>query len=154
VSHQGISTDIRHLILRGNVFALAIAVLAGTALFHLLYATVEYLAVPFVRGILDKRADPEAGFYNEPLYFTLNGYELAWGEVLTLTVTLTLAVLLILFLRRRLTYADEEDDEETELEEEEDFRPCPECLSLIPAVARRCAYCTAPVEPLAQEGQE
>jgi large conductance mechanosensitive channel len=32
---------------------------------------------------------------------------------------------------------------------EETTRPCPECLSDIPKAARRCAFCTAQVTPLA-----
>jgi len=32
---------------------------------------------------------------------------------------------------------------------EEDTRECPECLSAIPKAARRCAHCTAQVQPAA-----
>ena len=28
-------------------------------------------------------------------------------------------------------------------------RPCPECMSDIPMAARRCAFCTSPVAPVA-----
>jgi large conductance mechanosensitive channel len=31
----------------------------------------------------------------------------------------------------------------------EDERECPECLSSIPRAARRCAHCTAQVQPVA-----
>ena len=31
---------------------------------------------------------------------------------------------------------------------EEESRECPECLSEIPVKARRCAFCTAQVEPI------
>ncbi len=153
MNSQGIVADTRRLLLRGNVFALAIAVLVGTALFQLLAVTVEYLAIPFARGILDKRADPEYGSYNEPLYLTFNGYSLAWGIVLSLALTLAIAALLVLFLRRRLA-SDDEAEDEPEFEGELDFRACPECLSLIPSAARRCAFCTAPIEPSAPEQQE
>ena len=37
----------------------------------------------------------------------------------------------------------------TEPDVESDTRPCPECLSQIPRAARRCAFCTAPVAPVA-----
>jgi large conductance mechanosensitive channel len=157
MNSQGIGGDIRRLLLRGNVFALAIAVLVGTALFQLLLSIVEYLAIPFARGILDKSAEPgegfRQGFYNEPMYLRFNGYSLAWGIVLSVALTLALATLLVLFLKRRLAF-DDEDEDEPEFEEESDFRACPECLSLIPAAARRCAYCTAPVAPSAPEPQE
>jgi large conductance mechanosensitive channel len=33
----------------------------------------------------------------------------------------------------------------TEMDVEEPTRPCPECLSSIPAAASRCAFCTADV---------
>jgi hypothetical protein len=131
--------------------------LVGTALFQLLLVTAEYVAIPFARGVLDKRAEPGQGsyppFYNEPMYLRFNGYSLVWDQVLTMAITLTVAILLVLFLKRWLAF-DDEDDDEPEFEEESDFRACPECLSLIPPTARRCAYCTAPVVPPTPERQE
>ena len=153
MTSQGIGADMRRLLLRGNVFALAIAVLVGTALFRLLYAFVEYLAMPFARGVFDKSADPDRGYLNQIMYLRFNGYSLAWGEVLSLAVTLALATLLVLFLKTRLAFEDG-DEGEPEFEEELDFRACPECLSMIPATARRCAFCTASVAPPPQERQE
>jgi len=37
----------------------------------------------------------------------------------------------------------------TQTQVEEPTRQCPECLSSIPAAARRCAFCTAEVTPIA-----
>jgi len=151
MNSQGIGADIRRVLLRGNVFALAIAVLIGTALFRLLYAIVEYVAIPFAGGTLFERT--EGGFSPQPLYSYFHGYLVVWGEALSLAITLSLAALLVLFLRRRLVFNDGDEDE-PELEEESDFRACPECLSLIPSAARRCSYCTAPVAPSVPERQE
>jgi large conductance mechanosensitive channel len=145
MSSQGIGTDLRRLLLRGNVFALAIAVLVGTALFQLLYAAIEYVALPFARGTFQGRDEADA-LSSYQFYSNFHGYVVSWGEVVTLAVTLVLAALVVLFLRKRLAYADEGDDE-FEIEEDDDLRACPQCLSLIPSAARRCAFCTAPVEP-------
>ena len=149
MNSQGIGGDTRRPLLRGNVFALAIAVLVGTALFQLLWVTVEYLAIPLARGVFDKRSEIEFGY--DPLYLPFNGYPLYFGEVLTMAITLTVAILLIVLLRRRLAL-DRED--EPDFAEELGLSACPECLSLIPSAARRCAYCTAPVAPPPPERQE
>lgn len=37
----------------------------------------------------------------------------------------------------------------TQPDVESETRPCPECLSEIPMLARRCAFCTAVQEPAA-----
>lgn len=148
MNSQGIGTDIRRFLLRGNVFALATAVLVGTALFQLFYSTVEYVGIPFLRGIVDRQTEPgPAGPFFDPLYLNLNGYSLVWGEVVSLAATLGIAALVILAIKRRLVVQDEG---EPEFDTEAEYATCPECLSFIPAAARRCAYCATPLPPTSE----
>lgn len=149
MSSREAGSDVRNLLLRRDVLALAMAVVVGTALFQVVYAVVEYLAMPVARGLFRKQgtSSPDL-FSNPPLYATFHGYVLVWGEVASLAITLTLAILLVLFLWRRVAFARLEDQDwfEPDFEADSDFRPCPECLSQIPITARRCAFCTAVVE--------
>lgn len=148
---QGFWADLRRFVLRGDVFGLAIAVLVGTALFQLLYAFADGIAVPFARGILDARSVEQIemfGATQQPLYFTFRGYTVAWGEVLSLGVTFVAGLILVVFLRRQLFGAESESEPENEedrayFEDETEYKTCPECLSEIPVAAHRCAYCTA-----------
>ena len=40
---EGLWADVRRVVLRGDVFGLAIAVAVGTALYHLFYDAFEYV---------------------------------------------------------------------------------------------------------------
>jgi large conductance mechanosensitive channel len=152
---EGLWADVRRIMLRGDVFGLAIAVLVGTALVNLLYAVVEYLVIPFGRGLFRERHTSQPLSFPTDLYATYHGYSIPWGAVLTAVLTLALAVLLFVSLKRWL-FRESEVDIETgpEFEEWSDWRTCPECLSQIPGTAKRCAFCTSPVEPATPRPQE
>ena len=150
MEQDGIRGELRRLFLRTDVFGLAIAVFVGTALFRALYALVEYIAIPFVRGVIQEKPPSDYPSSSIP-YSIFNGFTVAWGEVLSTAVTLALAMLLVFYLKKRFAGSDEYEDEADELEfdEQSKLRPCPECLSQIPAMARRCAFCTSHVTPAA-----
>jgi large conductance mechanosensitive channel len=136
--HMG--SEFRQFILRGNVVDLAVAVVVGTAFAAVVMALVKDLITPLIAVIFGKPNFAD-------LYFTINNSKFSYGEFINALITfLTVATAIFFFVvepinamtRRRRTEADSESD----------TRACTECLSDIPKLARRCAFCTAAQTPM------
>jgi large conductance mechanosensitive channel len=131
--------EFREFILRGNLIDLAVAVVIGTAFAAVITALVADLVTPLIAAI---GGEPDFS----GLTFTINGSVFRYGHFLNALITFVIVAAVIFFLvikpvnallaRRR-----------TEPPTDEPTRDCPECLSEIPTAARRCAFCTASVEP-------
>jgi large conductance mechanosensitive channel len=131
--------DFKAFLLRGNVVDLAVAVVIGAAFGALVTSLVADLITPVIAAIFGQQ-----DFSN--LTFTINGSVFRYGSFLNaLFAFVTIAAAVFYFVvvpvnalmkRRR-----------TEPPVDEAVRACPECLSDIPAAARRCAFCTAEVGP-------
>jgi large conductance mechanosensitive channel len=148
VESLGIEKEPNRLSFMGVLFELTAAVLVGRALYAILHVSVQRFMIPFVHGLLGGSRDKILGYSNlfggtPPFYAEFNGYALLYERVMGVLGTLILAavvvVLLIAYARRGTQRADAELDVET--------RVCPECISLIPITARRCAYCRQQVQP-------
>jgi large conductance mechanosensitive channel len=132
--------EFRQFVLRGNVIDLAVAVVIGAAFGAVVTALVEDLVTPIVAAVGGKH-----DFSN--LAFTINGSRFAYGDFINAVISFLIIAAAVFFLivkpvnllmeRRR-----------TEPDVDSDTRPCPECLSQIPAEARRCAFCTSEVPPI------
>jgi large conductance mechanosensitive channel len=131
----------RSFILRGNLVDLAVAVVIGTAFTAVVTALVRDLITPLIAAIFGK---PMFG----TLDFTINGSRFAYGDFLNAALTFLIVAAVVFFLvvkpvnmlMARLR---------TEPDVESPTRGCPECLSQIPVAARRCAFCTSEVAPVA-----
>ena len=133
--------DFRAFILRGNLVDLAVAVVIGTAFTAVITALVRDLITPLVAAV-----------FGEPLFdtlaFSINGSRFAYGDFLNAALTFLIVAAVVFFLvvkpvnllMGRLR---------TEPDVESPTRGCPECLSQIPVAARRCAFCTSEIPPLA-----
>jgi large conductance mechanosensitive channel len=129
--------EFKEFLLRGNLVELAVAVVVGVAFAALVDAFVADLITPLLAAIGGQQ-DFSA------LTFTLNGSVFRYGHFLNQLLSFVLIAAVVFFLvvkpvnalmaRRR-----------TEPPVDETTRECPECLSSIPAAARRCAFCTAEV---------
>lgn len=131
--------DFKAFILRGNVIDLAVAVVIGAAFGAVVTAFVEGLITPLIAAI---GGQPDFS----ALSFTINNSIFRYGQFLNALISFLIIAAVIFFLvvvplnaliarsRREPT-----PDPTT--------RKCPECLSEIPLAARRCAFCTAEVEP-------
>lgn len=82
------------------------------------------------------------------LSFTINSSRFLYGDFINFLIAfISIAAAVFFFvvqpvnalMRKRKTQPDVESE----------TRPCPECLSEIPMLARRCAFCTAVQEPAA-----
>jgi large conductance mechanosensitive channel len=133
--------DFKAFLLRGNVVDLAVAVVVGAAFGAVVTALVRDLLTPIIALIIGK-----PNFSN--LSFTINSSHFLYGDFINFLISFITIAAAVFFLvvqpinalmRRRKTEPDVESE----------TRTCTECLSDIPAQARRCAFCTSQQEPLA-----
>jgi large conductance mechanosensitive channel len=131
--------DFRQFILRGNLVDLAVAVVIGAAFSALVAALVKDLVTPLIAAI---GGNPDFS----GLTFTINGSVFRYGDFLNALIAFLIVAAVVFFLVIKPVNALLERLR-TEPPVAEETRDCPECLSQVPAGARRCAYCTTALEP-------
>lgn len=137
----GILREFEAFLLRGNVVELAVGVVIGLAFGGVVQALVKDLITPLIAAI---GAQPDFG----ALGFRLNNSLFRYGDFVDALLAFLIIAAVVFFLvvlpvnrlvalteRRRKPPAPT-------------TRECPECLSMIPLRARRCAFCTAEVAPV------
>ena len=132
----------RDFILRGNVVDLAIAVVIGAAFGALITAFVKDLITPIIAAIGGK---PDFA----SLSFTINNSRFLYGDFINAVVSFLIIAAAIYFVVVVPMNAMAARRERGKGPVAPTTRQCPECLSDIPIAAQRCAFCTAPVTPLA-----
>ncbi|MCC6420629.1 MAG: large conductance mechanosensitive channel protein MscL [Gemmataceae bacterium] len=131
----------KKFLLRGNVVDLAVAVVIGAAFKDIVDTLVKGLITPFI-GVFGAVPDFSA------LSFTINNSRFLIGEFINAIVAFIILAAVIYFLivvpmnRMMARMAPKEP-------EPQKTRECPECLSKIPVLATRCAFCTAEVKATA-----
>jgi large conductance mechanosensitive channel len=129
--------EFRDFVLRGNVVDLAIAVVIGAAFGAVVTTFVSSFVTPLIAAI-----GGDSDF--SALSFTINGSRFSYGVFLNALFAFLVIAAVVFFLILRPLNALM-DQRRTEEPVAEATRACPECLSQIPADARRCAFCTAEV---------
>lgn len=128
--------DFKAFLLRGNVVDLAVAVVIGAAFGAVVTSLVTDIITPII-SIPGKTSFSELDFH-------IRSSRFAYGHFLNAVLAFILISAAVFFfvvvpinalMARRKTETDVEST----------TRDCPECLSSIPAAARRCAFCTAEV---------
>ena len=113
------------------------AFVVGVAFGALISAFVRDLITPLIAAIGGK---PDFS----QLYFTVNHSKFLYGdfinEVITFLIILAVVYFFVLLPLSKLLDRAKRNEEATE-------RECPECLTEVPAGARRCKYCTAQLTP-------
>ncbi len=126
----------KQFILRGSVIDLAVGVMIGAAFNAVVNALVKDLMTPLIAAIA---ARPDFS----QLSFTLHGSKFLYGDFINNLISFFILAVTIYFFVvipiNKLTEKIAPKGPSPEAETKE----CPECLSKIPAKARRCAYCTA-----------
>jgi large conductance mechanosensitive channel len=127
--------EFRDFLLRGNLIEIAVGLVLALAFTAVVTALVEDLITPLIAAIFGK---PDFS----GLTFTINDSTFRYGSFLNalLSFVLIAAVLFFLVVRPMNALAARRAGSQ-----EPSTRECPECLSEIPAGARRCAFCTAEV---------
>jgi large conductance mechanosensitive channel len=126
----------RDFILRGNVLDLAVAVVIGGAFGTIVTSLVKDIITPLIAAIVKK---PDFSY----LVLNVNGAHITYGNFLNAAISFLLIAASVYFLvvlplntvlaRMKITAPPPV------------VKPCPECLSDIPAAAKRCSHCGQPV---------
>ncbi|WP_433438591.1 large conductance mechanosensitive channel protein MscL [Nonomuraea sp. CA-141351] len=129
----------RRFLLRGNIVELAVAVIVGATFSGLVQALVTDLITPLIGAITGGR-QPNFSDYS----FTINGSQFKYGDFLNhllsfLVVSVVIYWLIVAPMTRLISLFDRDKKATT--------KQCPECLTDIPAEARRCAACTVELVP-------
>lgn len=114
---------------------LAVAVVVGAAFGAVVSALVKDLFTPLIAAVGGK-ADFGA------LYFTVNNSRFLYGDFINAVISFLIIAAVVYYLVV-LPYTRFRGLLVRPATPEPQKKECPECLSQIPAAARRCAYCTA-----------
>lgn len=129
--------DFKTFLLRGNMVDLAVAFVIGAAFGAVIAALVKDLITPLIAAIFGKQDF-------SGLTFTINHSVFRYGDFINAVVAFVLVAAAVFFfvvvpVNKLMARSRREPPPDPTT------RKCPECLSLIPVGARRCAFCTAPV---------
>lgn len=131
-------------VIRGNVIGLAVGVVIGAAFSTLVASFVGVFLTPLVTW-----ATSSAGDYSS-MKFNLGNVPFHYGLFINALIAFSLTSAAIYFLVvLPVNKVTEELNPHHDLAKAK--RACPECLTQIPAQARRCSACTAHVEPILDE---
>ncbi|HXR77574.1 MAG TPA: large conductance mechanosensitive channel protein MscL [Bryobacteraceae bacterium] len=129
----------KKFMMRGNVIDLAVAVVMGAAFGAVVTELVKDLITPLIAAIVGK---PDFS----SIQFTVNNSKFMIGNFINALVSFILIGIAVYFfvvlpmnsLMARMHRGDVPPDPTV--------KKCPECLSDVPIAARRCAFCTSPLE--------
>jgi large conductance mechanosensitive channel len=127
--------DFKNFVIRGNVVDLAVAFVIGSAFAVLVKALVTDMFTPLLS------IPGHVSFEN--LKFTVNGSTFHYGDFLNDVVAFVVVASALFFFVVRPIQAVNVRLQKRRGEQPPETKSCPECLSTIPFLARRCAYCTA-----------
>jgi large conductance mechanosensitive channel len=134
-------------VIRGNVIGLAVGVVIGAAFSGVISAFVSAFLSPLVDW-----ATSNVGDYSK-MAFHLGKTTFAYGTFINAFIAFLLTAAAIYFLVvLPVNKITEELNPHHDLTRAK--RACPECLTQIPAVARRCSACTRSVEPIIDEDSD
>ncbi len=129
----------RDFILRGNVMDLAVAVIIGAAFTAIVTALTANIINPLLGAVVGK---PNFDY----LIAHVNGGEVKYGTFLTAVINfLLIAAVVYFFLVVPTQYLLKKFNPPAPPAAPAPTKPCPQCLSDIPAAATRCRYCTQQV---------
>jgi large conductance mechanosensitive channel len=128
----------KEFVLRGNVLDLAIAVVIGAAFTNVITALVKDLITPLIGAIVGK---PD---FSEWIV-TINGSPFLIGDFINAVVAFVLMAAAVYFFVVVPMNAWIERRRRGEAPADPTTKKCPECISEVPIAARRCAFCTSPL---------
>ena len=129
----------KKFMMRGNVIDLAVAVVIGVAFGAVITELVKDLITPLIAAIVGK---PDFS----AIQFTVNNSKFMIGSFINAVVSFLLVSAAIYFFVVLPTNSLTARMRRGEAPPDPTVKKCPECLSDVPIAARRCAFCTAPLE--------
>jgi len=135
---MAILNEFKQFLLRGNVVDLAVGVVIGASFGSVVTAIVSDILTPLIAAIARV---PDFG----GLYFTINGSQFMYGHFINAMISFLLVALSVFFfVVKPMNILVSKTKKETE--EKIVTKKCKECLSEIPADAKRCMHCAQVVE--------
>jgi large conductance mechanosensitive channel len=127
--------EFKTFLLRGNLVDLAVAVVIGLAFAALVNALIKDLLTPIIAAIMGKRDF-------STLSFTIHKSRFLYGDFINALIAfVTIAAAVFFFVVKPVNALMQRSRRESP--PDPTIKKCPECLSDIPAEARRCAFCTS-----------
>jgi len=126
-------------LLRGNLIDVAVGIVIGVAFTTVINGLVKDLFTPLIAALGGKRDFSQ-------LSFTVNHSRFLYGDFINALISFVIVAAVLYFLVVS-PYARLKAVFEKPPAPEPPTRDCPECLSSVPARARRCAFCTAQLTP-------
>lgn len=132
-------SEFRKFILRGSVVDLAVGVVIGAAFNSVVQSLVKDMVTPVISAI------GGSGHF-ETAHFTVRGSQFLYGDFLNILISFLIVAAVIFF------FVVQPINKLTELAmrnkgtEEPTTKKCEFCLSVIPAEASRCKFCTSKLE--------
>jgi large conductance mechanosensitive channel len=126
----------RKFLLRGNLVDLAVAVVIGAAFATLITALTKDFITPLLAAIGGK---PDFS----ALAFRVNKSTFHYGDFINALIAFVILAA-VLYFAVVLPFSALLERFKPTPEEPAPVKECPECLSSIPAAARKCAFCASP----------
>ncbi len=128
----------KQFILKGNVVDLAVGVVIGVAFGSLVSALVKDIITPFI-GVFGGVPDFSS------ITLTVNRSKFLVGDFINALLSFIIISAVIYFfvvvpMNKLISITKKEKAEDPSTQK------CPECLSVIPRDAKRCAFCTSPLK--------
>jgi large conductance mechanosensitive channel len=125
----------KKFLLRGNLVDLAVAVMIGAAFATLVTALTADFITPLLAAIGGK---PDFG----QLSFTVNDSKFHYGDFINALIAFLILAAVLYFLVV-VPFSKLLERFKPAPDEPAPTKDCTECLSSIPAAARKCAFCTS-----------
>ena len=128
----------RDFILRGNVMDLAVAFIMGAAFNAIVTSLVKDVLTQLIAAVVGKH-DFSA------MVIDVSGTPVMIGNFLNATISFVIVAFVVYFFMVLPLNSLMAKFKGPAPEAPPATKPCPECLSEIPAAAKRCAHCAQPV---------
>ena len=126
--------EFKQFLLRGNVVDLAVCVVIGAAFGTVVSALVSDLLTPFISAIA--KVPDFSG-----LFFIINGSKFMYGHLINAIISFILvAGAIFFFVIKPMNLLIERSRRGPPADPT--TKKCPECMSEIPILAKRCSHCT------------
>jgi large conductance mechanosensitive channel len=134
-----IMKEFKEFLLRGNVVDLAVGVVIGAAFGAVVTSLVKDVLTPMISAI---GGAPDFS----SLKITLGESAINYGNFLNALIAFLILAAVVFFLvikpmNRLMAHVSKPAAEKTD-----NTKTCPECLSVVPIKARRCAHCTTVIK--------
>ena len=128
----------KQFILRGNVVDLSVGVVVGAAFGTIVSALVKDIITPLI-GVIGRL--PNFAAWS----FTINGSQFMIGDFINALISFLIIAATIYFFVVVPVNSLIAMSKKSQQPADPTTKKCPECLSEIPRLARKCAFCTSAV---------